>query len=265
MLAPVQAMEPRMKQVLVIGIGAGNPEYITVQAINALNRVDVFFLLDKGEEKSDLARLRREILQRYVTAPKYRMVEVDDPPRGKTASGYREDVAAWRAKRLAIFAAMLADELKDGECGAFLVWGDPSLYDGTISILDDILAAGHVAFDFEVIPGISSVMALAARHRIALNRVGETVQITTGRRLAEGMPGGADNLVVMLDSAGAFRALQGEDFDIYWGAYLGTGAEVLRAGKLAALIDEIERLRAAGRAEHGWIMDTYLLRRPRSA
>lgn len=40
-----------MKQLLIIGIGAGDPEYLTVQAINAMNRADVFFLMDKGASK----------------------------------------------------------------------------------------------------------------------------------------------------------------------------------------------------------------------
>ena len=37
-----------MKKILIIGIGAGDPDYMTVQAINALNRADVFFVMDKG-------------------------------------------------------------------------------------------------------------------------------------------------------------------------------------------------------------------------
>ena len=48
-----------MKKVLLIGIGAGNPDYITMQAIKAINTVDVFFFLDKDEAKEDLAELRR--------------------------------------------------------------------------------------------------------------------------------------------------------------------------------------------------------------
>ena len=47
-----------MRKVFIIGIGAGNPDYVTVQAINALNEVDVFFMMDKGCEKEDLVRLR---------------------------------------------------------------------------------------------------------------------------------------------------------------------------------------------------------------
>ena len=33
---------------------------------------------------------------------------------------------------------MITDELADGEAGGFLVWGDPSLYDGTLNLLRDV-------------------------------------------------------------------------------------------------------------------------------
>ncbi|MHB1796213.1 MAG: SAM-dependent methyltransferase, partial [Acidobacteriaceae bacterium] len=36
-----------MRKLYLIGIGAGNPEYITIQAIKALNKVEVFFFMDK--------------------------------------------------------------------------------------------------------------------------------------------------------------------------------------------------------------------------
>ena len=64
-----------MRKVFVIGIGAGNPDYVTVQAINALNEVDVFFIMDKGHEKDDLVRLRKEICERYIKNKSYRTIE----------------------------------------------------------------------------------------------------------------------------------------------------------------------------------------------
>jgi precorrin-6A synthase len=119
-----------------------------------------------------------------------------------------------------------------------------------------------VRFAVEVIPGISAVAALCARHAIALNRVGEAVHITTGRRLArEGLPPNAPDVVVMLDAHCAFAAQRGEDLDVYWGAYLGTPDEILVAGAVDDVADEIVRVRAAARERKGWIMDTYLLRR----
>jgi precorrin-6A synthase len=51
------------------------------------------------------------------------------------------------------------------------------------------------------------------------------------------------------------------DYDIFWGAYLGTKEEILVSGKLADVKSEIADKRAKARAANGWIMDTYLLRR----
>jgi precorrin-6A synthase len=248
------------KKVFVIGIGAGNPDYVTIQAVNALNQVNVFFIIDKGRGKNDLARIRREICDRFITDASYRWVEVPDPIRDAADPSYRTDVESWREKRGALYRSLIAEEMNDGECGAFLVWGDPSLYDGTLPILERILAEGTVLFEYEVIPGISSMQALAARHRIALNRIGEAIQITTGRQLAEGFPNNVDNVVVFLDAEMDLGAMP-DDVDIYWGAYLGTQDEVLIAGKLKEQLSDIERIRKARRNAKGWIMDTYLLRR----
>jgi precorrin-6A synthase len=250
-----------MRKVFVIGIGAGNPEYITVQAINALNEVDVFFIMDKGDEKEDLVRLRKEICERYVKNKSYRTVETTDPPRDRTASSYEPAVRAWHDQRAGIYERLIGEELGDDECGAFLVWGDPSLYDSTLRIVDQITARGTVAFEYEVIPGISAIQALAAQHRIALNRIGRSIHITTGRKIAEGLPNNVDDVIVMLDADCSFKALGDADFDIYWGAYIGTEDEILVSGNLRERTHDIERLRAEAKARKGWVMDTYLLRR----
>ncbi len=149
--------------------------------------------------------------------------------------GYRAAVADWQERREAIYERMIADELGDGGSGAFLVWGDPALYDGTLRMLDRVRERGGVGFDVVSVPGISSVQALAARHGLVLNRVGRPFTVTTGRRLAdEGFPPGVDDAVVMLDAAGAFAGLPDTDLDIYWGAYVGTADEVLVRGRPAA-------------------------------
>jgi precorrin-6A synthase len=250
-----------MRKVFVIGIGAGNPDYLTVQAINALNEVDVFFIMDKGREKEDLVRLRKEICARYVKNKSYRTVEATDPPRDRTASSYEPAVRAWHEQRAVIYERLIGEELGEDECGAFLVWGDPSLYDSTLRIIDRIIARGTVVFEYEVIPGISAIQALAARHRIALNRIGQPIHVTTGRKIAEGLPSNIDDVVVMLDADCSFKAIGRSDIDIYWGAYLGTEDEILASGNLRELTHDIERMRAEAKARKGWIMDTYLLRK----
>ncbi|GAA3149790.1 precorrin-6A synthase (deacetylating) [Streptomyces rameus] len=255
-----------VRKIHVIGIGAGDPDQLTLQAVKALRGTDVFFLLDKGEVKSDLTRLRRDILEAHLPAGSYRVVEARDPERDREAGGsaYSSAVGDWRSARAGIYERLIAEELDEDGTGAFLVWGDPALYDSTLGILEEVLERGAVAFTHDVVPGISSVSALAARHRTGLNRVARPVQITTGRRLAEGFPDGVDDVVVMLDAHQSFRryAEEGrEDMDIYWGAYIGTPDEILVSGPIAEAGPRIARLRAEARERKGWIMDTYLLRR----
>lgn len=250
-----------MKKILIIGIGAGDPDYLTVQAINALNEADVFFVMDKGPAKDKLVALRKAICARFIEDPDYRIVEAASPERRRDGTDYHAAVEELNRDKQRVFERLIEDELEDGQCGAFLVWGDPSLYDSTIRILDAIQGDGRIAFEFEVIPGISSVQALAAKHRVPLNFIGRPVEITTGRRLAEGFPHDVDSVVVMLDAQNAYRDLAGEELDIYWGAYVGTPDEILMSGRLDDVKDEIARVRSAAREANGWIMDTYLLRK----
>ena len=250
-----------MRKVFVIGIGTGDPEHVTHQAARVLNTVDVVFVLEKSEEKADLAALRHAICQRYIQGRSYRTVHAEDPVRDPQISSYGSRVDAWHEQRSVIYEQMFQRELGHDGRGAILVWGDPALYDSTLRMIERILARGHVEFDYEVIPGISSVQLLAARHRIVLNRVGGAVHITTGRRLGEGFPKEADDVVVMLDGECAFRRVPDDDLHIYWGAYLGSEHEILIEGPLSACKHEIERVRGEARVKHGWIMDIYLLRR----
>ncbi len=248
-----------MRELLVIGIGAGDPDQVTVQAIKAMNRADTFFIIGKGDEKQALVDLRTGILDEHVHLD-YKVVEITDrrgtEPPPPITRGVVED---WHERRAAKFEAEFAAE---PGVGAILVWGDPSLYDSTLRIVERVLARGRVSFDYSVIPGITSVQSLAAQHRIVLNRIGEPIHITTGRKLAEGLPDGVDNAVVMLDAHCTFTQVSENDAEIWWGAYLGTPPdEELISGKLRDVEDQIVARRAELREKHGWIMDTYLVRR----
>jgi len=243
-----------MRSIHVIGIGVGDPDQVTTQAIRALNDTQVFFAMDKGEAKSDLVELRREVCRRFITEPGYRFVELPDPVRDSGVD-YARTVADWHAARARLWANAIEAELQPDAVGAFLAWGDPSLYDSTLRILDEV--ARHIELSYDVIPGVTAIQALTARHRIPLNDVGEPVLITTGRQLrAQALSGSA---VVMLDGDCAFLGCPPQT-RIWWGAYLGTPDELLLAGTVGEVGERIAALRAEARAQHGWIMDTYLLR-----
>ncbi|GAB3132303.1 precorrin-6A synthase (deacetylating) [Tsukamurella serpentis] len=252
---------------LLIGIGAGDPGHVTMAAVEAMRGADAVFILDKASATS-LTGVRQEIIDRY--APGTRVVLVPDPPRDRSAERgdsrpgtvYAANVDAWHEARAAAVAAAIAEHVPEGGSAGFLVWGDPSLYDSTLRVIERVAAT--VPIVPRVIPGITSVQALTAAHAILLNRVGEPVHITTGRRLGEDgfSAGTGGNTVVMLDADCTFRRTAEPTDHIYWGAYLGTPDEILIEGPVGEVGELIERTRAQARERHGWIMDTYLLRRP---
>ena len=142
---------------------------------------------------------------------------------------------------------------RGGTC-AFLVWGDPSLYDGTIRIVREL------GVDFDVLPGISAPQVLAARHGIVLHEVGQPVHVTTARRLRADVAAGQRNVVVMLTSGVDLDGF--EDWSIWWGANLGGAGERLVSGRVRDVVGSITEAREAAKAEAGWVMDLFLLRAP---
>ncbi|HPD93229.1 MAG: precorrin-6A synthase (deacetylating) [Rhodobacter sp.] len=238
----------------LIGIGTGNPEHVTLAAIRAMREADLILVPRKGDDKGDLADLRRQICAAHLPDLS-RVVEFDLPVRDASA-GYLDGVNDWHDAIAARWAGAIAAHLPGGGRVALLVWGDPSLYDSTLRI------AARLGLRPRVVPGVTSLSVLTAAHAIPLNDLGAPVVITTGRRLREGgWPKGADAVAVMLDAGGAFSAVPAEGVTIWWGAYLGMPHEALIAGPLADVARTVLETRAALRARHGWIMDIYLLRR----
>jgi precorrin-6A synthase len=238
----------------LIGIGTGNPDHLTAQASRALNRADLILLPRKGEDKSDLADIRHQILSQVLNRP-VPVAEYDVPKRADQHD-YLAAVNDWHDAIAQVWSDTIAGHMQTGNV-ALMVWGDPSLYDSTLRI-----AARLPDLTVKVIPGITSLQALTAAHAIPLNTLAAPVMITTGRQLRDhGWPNGATTLAVMLDKGGAFTAIDPADTTIWWGAYVGMPEETLIHGPLAQVSDEILATRARLRAEHGWIMDIYLLRR----
>ncbi|MET1755836.1 precorrin-6A synthase (deacetylating) [Novosphingobium sp. RD2P27] len=243
----------------LIGIGTGNPDHLTAQAVAAMNGADLILLPRKGSAKSDLIDLRRHICAAVLTAP-VRMVEFDLPVRDATGP-YLAAVQDWHEAIADTWRAQIALHLPQGGTLALLVWGDPSLYDSTLRIAERLKRDG-LPIDVHVVPGITSIQALTAAHAIPLNPLAGPVTITTGRLLrAQGWPQGADTVVVMLDAGCAFEVVEPQGTTIWWGAYLGMAHQALEHGPLAEAAPRIAARRAELRAAYGWVMDVYLMRR----
>ncbi|MEP6839811.1 MAG: precorrin-6A synthase (deacetylating) [Bradyrhizobium sp.] len=251
-----------MIELLLVGIGTGNPEHLTLQAIRALNSADLILIPRKGEDKADLADLRRAICTEVVTNPATKIAEFDLPRRDQGNPDYRRGVDDWHDAIAKVWSDTIQSELSGGGSVALLVWGDPALYDSTLRIASRLKPAPSV----RVIPGITSIQALTASHAIPLNEIGAPFLVTTGRSLRDaGWPDGIDTLVVMLDGDCAFQHLDPAGITIWWGAYVGMPQEIILAGPLAETGPRIVKARAEAREKAGWIMDVYLLRRETGA
>ncbi|NEV64458.1 precorrin-6A synthase (deacetylating) [Thiorhodococcus minor] len=251
-----------MKKLYLIGMGPGGPEYLTIQAIETLKRTDVFFMLEKeGKGKEALLQMREHILTHYLGESGYRVVIATSPQRRMEADGYKEGVKVWHDEKRALFERLVDEELEEGQSGALLLWGDPGIYDQTVSLVADLAASSGGTLDFEIIPGITSVQMLTARHKIPMNRVGESITITTGRHAENCDPADLDNAVVMLDYNASFQRFKGQDMDVYWAGYLGCPDEILVSGPVDEVSDDLLATKAAVREKKGWLMDIYLLRR----
>jgi len=238
----------------ILGVGMG-PQHVTPEVAEALRSVDYVIAAQKSSE-DPLLDVRREI----CAAHGVELVAVPDPERDRNdPRDYAGAVADWHEARVAAYEEVLGS--REGDA-AFLVWGDPSLYDSTIRIVESIRVRGNVPVDYEVLPGISAPSLLAARHRIVLHDVGRPLHVTTGRLLREAVDAGLDNIAVMLNARLDLDGL--EDWQIWWGANLGTPDEALVAGVVGAVLADIEKARAAVKDSAGWVMDVYLVRKPQS-
>ncbi len=247
-----------MIDLLLIGIGTGNPDHLTLQAIKALNSADLVLIPRKGETKADLAELRRAICAAVLTNPATRMVEFDLPVRDEATADYRQRVDDWHGAIAMIWANEIATQIGAEGRVALLVWGDPSLYDSTLRIAARLSPAPRLT----VIPGITSLQALTAAHAIPINDIGAPFTVTTGRKLRdEGWPDGATTLAIMLDGECSFQAINPVGVTIWWGAYVGMAEQITLSGPLAETSAKIISTRTKARAEHGWIMDIYILRK----
>ena len=250
-----------MIELCLVGIGTGNPDHVTMQAISALRSVDIIIVPRKGDKKSDLADLRHQICETLLGDESPPLFEFDLPVRDDKKA-YFSAVDDWHDAIAAVWQEAIdtaADNLqKPVSSVGLLIWGDPSLYDSSLRIASRLSPEPKIT----MIPGITSVQALTAGHKIPVNEIGKPFMVTTGRQLRDsGFPDDADTIIVMLDGHCAFQTLDRTAYHIWWGAYLGMENEILIEGALHEVCDKIIETRQLARTAHGWLMDCYMLRR----
>ena len=246
-----------MIELWLIGIGTGNPDHVTAEAVRAIKQADLILIPRKGPSKADLADIRHQIISNVAEEALSRVAEFDLPVRDASGN-YLDGVSDWHDAIAMVWTETIRANGGNNKRVALLVWGDPSLYDSTLRIADRL----YPKPDITVVPGITSLQVLTAAFAIPINRIGSPFTVTTGRKLRElGWPEGADTIAVMLDGECSFQSLKGDEYDIWWGAYVGMPEQMLICGKLSKISDMIVAKRAAARKQHGWIMDIYILRK----
>ena len=249
-----------MIDLVLVGIGMGNPDHLTGQAIKALQNAELILIPEKGNEKSDLADLRAVICEKLLS-PIPQIARFRLPVRDPKESSYLKRVTDWHEKIALLWRDEIFKHCPNGGRVALMIWGDPSLYDSSLRIANRLIAEEQKV-SINVVPGLTSVQLLTAAHKIPLNTLAEPVMIMTGRNLRDGgWPNTVKTVVVMLDGDCSFDQLDGKDYTIWWGAFLGMPEQILASGPLHQCCEDIKVLRANARAEHGWIMDSYLLRK----
>ena len=244
-----------MYELTLIGIGTGNPDHVTLQGVQAIREADLILIPRKGESKADLAGVREEIIAKACETPP--QITYFDIPKRRSDEGYLRGVDDWHDAIALRWQAAIA-EYPNVTKVALLIWGDPSLFDSSLRIAARLDPQPRK----RVIPGITALQALTAAHAIPINDIGAPYVVTTGRRLRDdGWPADASKVAVMLDGECSFQSLDMASYDICWGAYVGMKEEILIRGRLIDVAQQILDTRAKARADHGWIMDIYLLQK----
>lgn len=145
-----------------VGVGPGDPELLTIKAQKTLQKVAVisFTQLDDGKESYALS-----VVRGVLEAAKPAFLAITIPSDDETPVSPQTWTDA---------AAEIAGHLSQGKDVAFITEGDPMLYSEFFQVLGSVKSVVP-DLEFEVIPGVSSVMAAAASSGMPL--------VTHGQRL----------------------------------------------------------------------------------
>ena len=150
-----------------VGVGPGDPELLTLRAYHVLSQVPVIFVPLKDEKSKGYAR---SVIDNLVKKSEGKVVGLVLPMLRD-----REQLADYWHRA----AESIWQYLEKGEDCAFVNIGDPLLYGTFIHILDT-LQKSHPEVEVEVIPGISSINAAAARAVVSLASNDDNIAIISG-------------------------------------------------------------------------------------
>ena len=146
-----------------VGCGPGDPELLTIRALNLITEADVIFVPTSKLDKPSIAL---SIVAKYIKETTkiinlvFPMVKDKD-----VLKDY------WKKNTLEI-----SQMVRTGKKTLYLTVGDPSLYSTWIYIHRE-LKKNHKDIEIEIIPGITSIFAFAAESKLSLVEGNEHLSI----------------------------------------------------------------------------------------
>jgi len=156
-----------------VGVGPGDPELITRKAERILRAVDCIFLPSGGRSGSSF--VRRIVEPLGLPDERFRPVSLC-MARDRTADGN----AYTRA------AAAIVEELRQGKSAAWITEGDPLFYSTFLHVYEELRRYPEVRV--EIVPGVTSASAAAARAGLPIARLDERVAVLPAAYGLERLP-----------------------------------------------------------------------------
>ena len=157
-----------------VGVGPGDPELMTQKAVRILREVDCIYHPYDNPEGSSFAM--RIVAPLGLPAAKFKSIHL-------TMSRDRDkDLQTYDAAADAIYA-----ELRDGKSVAWITQGDPFFY-STFMYLYEQIQRRYPEVPIEVIPGITSPSAAAARAGMPVSRLNDKVAVLPATYGLEALP-----------------------------------------------------------------------------
>jgi precorrin-2/cobalt-factor-2 C20-methyltransferase len=146
-----------------VGCGPGDPELLTLKAINLIKNAEVIFAPTAREGKPSIAL---SVVGRYVD--KLAKIVSLIFPMVKDRESLKD---YWKRN-----ADQIADAVRAEKRVVYLTVGDPALYSTWIYIHRE-LQNNHPDIEIDIVPGIASMFAFAAQAKMSLAEGDETLAI----------------------------------------------------------------------------------------
>ena len=202
-----------------VGIGPGDPRYLTLRAADVLRSVDVIFTVISQNASSSVSRSVVESLE----------------PRGEihlqTFSMSRDK--AVRAAQVQANADAIIAELKAGRDCAFATLGDAMTY-STFGYVLEIIREAIPGVEWEIVPGITSFATLTAKAGTVLVENGEQLRVIPSFKpeMAETLDFPKGSTTILLKTYRSRKALverlrREENVEILYGEHLAMEGQAL--------------------------------------